>query len=66
MHENKRIMNRNHSYSIFLEFELDIESTLPKIIDINKDELVFTKVKAVRFNEDFVSKQFKNLLELPD
>ncbi len=34
-------------------------SQIPKIIDINKDDFVFTKVKGVRFNEDFISKQFK-------
>ena len=34
-------------------------SQLPKIIDINQDDFVFMKVKGVRFNEDFISKQFK-------
>ena len=34
-------------------------SQLPKFIDNKQDEFVFKKVKGVRFNEDFISKQFK-------
>ena len=31
----------------------------PKIIKITKDEFVFISSKGIKFNEDFISKQFK-------
>ena len=31
----------------------------PKIIDINNDDYVFNRLKGIKLNEDFISKQFK-------
>ena len=31
----------------------------PKVININKDDFIFTRIKGIKLNEDFISKQFK-------
>lgn len=36
-----------------------LRSILPKIIEINKDDYVFTRIKEIKLNDDFVSKKFK-------
>lgn len=37
-----------------------LTNSLPKVIDINKDDFVFTRINGIKLNEDFISKQFKN------
>ena len=39
---------------------------LPRVIDINQNDFVFTKVKGVKLNENFVSKQFKKSVRAAD
>ena len=36
-----------------------LQNQFPKVIDIKKDNYVFTRVEGIKLNEDFVSKQFK-------
>jgi len=52
---NERIIPINDTLKIVLN------KRFPKIIDISKDEYVFTKIKGIRLNVDFVSKNFKKI-----
>ena len=36
-----------------------LQNLFPAVIDINQNDFVFPKIKDVKFNEDFISKQFK-------
>lgn len=35
---------------------------LPKVMDINKEDFVFTRIPGIKLNEDFISKQFKRVV----
>jgi len=37
-----------------------LSSLFPKIIEINKDDFVFTSIKGLKLNDDFISKKFKS------
>ena len=36
-----------------------IDKTIPRIINLDKNNFVFTRIQNIKLNENFVSKQFK-------
>lgn len=50
---------RDRIIPINQELKIIIKNRFPKVIDLNIDEFVFWKIKGVKLNNDYVSKNFK-------